>query len=74
MTTHTFLPEETMIRRAVEALVEALGPIEAARFLAIPREQMPEAVEWHRQWQATLDAETFFDKVFTDEEDSRAQG
>jgi hypothetical protein len=71
MTTHTLLPEETMIKRAVEALVEALGPIEAARFLALPRHKMPEAVEWHRQWQATLDAETFYDEVFASEEGDR---
>lgn len=71
MITHTFLPEETMIRRALEALVDTLGPIETARFLALPRQQIPDAVEWHRQWQSTLDAEAFFDDVFTSEGDNR---
>jgi len=60
-----------MIRRAVEALVEALGPVEAARFLALPRHQMPDSVEWHRQWQSTLDAETFFDEVFANKDSPR---
>lgn len=69
MNTHTFLPEETIIRRALEALIDTLGPIETARFLALPRQQIPDAVEWHRQWQSTLDSEAFFDDVFVDEAD-----
>lgn len=70
MTTHTLLPEETMIRRALEALIATLGPVETARFLALPRQQIPDAVEWHRQWQSTLDAETFFDDVYIGQDES----
>ena len=33
MTIQTYLPEETVVQRGVEALVKALGPVEAARFL-----------------------------------------
>ena len=64
MTTQTYLPEETMIRQALEALMEALGPVETARFLNLPRQRTIDYVQWHRQWQAILDAEPFFDEVF----------
>jgi hypothetical protein len=64
MNAPTYLPEETMIRRAVEALMTALGPVETARFLSLPRERYRDYVMWHRQWQAELDAKRFFDDVF----------
>ena len=64
MTTNTFLPEETVVKRGVEALVKALGPVEAARFLSLPRQQLLDYVQWHRQWQAGLDQKEFFDEVF----------
>ncbi len=67
MTIHTFLPEEIMIERAVEALIQALGPVETTRFLALPRRPLLDSVEWHRQWQATLDADSFFAEVFSPE-------
>lgn len=70
MTVHTFLSEEAMIERAVEALLQALGPVEAARFLALPRKPILDAVEWHRQWQATLDVDTFLDQAFADSADT----
>ena len=57
-------PEETMIRRGMEALMRALGPVEAARFLALPQHRLADYVEWHRQWQETLDPDRFFDQVF----------
>jgi len=50
MSTQTYLPEETMVRRGLEALMTALGPIETARFLNLPRSRFPDYVEWHRQW------------------------
>ncbi len=71
MTMHTLLPEETMIKRALEALVDTLGPIETARFLALPRQQISDYVAWHREWQSTLDAETFLDTAFFDGNDNR---
>ncbi len=64
MTVHTYLPEDTMIERAVEALFQALGPIEAARFLALPQRPILDSVEWHRRWQDSLDADEFFAKAF----------
>ena len=53
-----------MIRRGMEALMRALGPVEAARFLALPQQRLADYVEWHRQWQETLDPDRFFDQVF----------
>jgi len=64
MSTQTYLPEETMIKRGLAALMEALGPVETARFLNLPRGRYGDYVEWHRQWQASLDPQRFFDEVF----------
>ena len=49
MSTQTYLPEETMVRRGLEALMTALGPIETARFLNLPRSRFPDYVEWLHQ-------------------------
>jgi hypothetical protein len=59
------LPEETMIQRALEALMAALGPIETARFLSLPRRRYRDYVMWHREWQESLDVDRFLDDVFT---------
>jgi len=61
---HIYLPEDEMIRRALEALMAALGPVETIRFLTLPRRRRLESVQWHRQWQAALDQKQFFDQVF----------
>jgi len=68
MSTQPLLPEEILIQRAVEALMKALGPVEAVRFLNLPRPLYPDSVEWHRQWQASLDRERYFDEVFGEDE------
>lgn len=59
-----FLPEEQLIERALEALMLSLGPIEAARFLSLARGERIESVVRHRQWQAGLDRQAFFNEVF----------
>lgn len=64
MTVQTYLPEETVVQRGVEALVKSLGPVEAARFLNLPRQRLLDYVQWHRQWQTSLDQKSFFDTVF----------
>jgi len=64
MTVQTYLPEEAVIQRGIEALMRALGPIETARFLTLPRHRYTDYVEWHHQWQETLDPTQFFDQVF----------
>jgi len=64
MKAQVYLPEEDMVQRALDALLGALGPVEATRFLALPRQRLLDSVERHRQWQAGLDVEQFFDQVF----------
>lgn len=59
-----YLPEEQLVHQALEALMAALGPVETTRFLALTRDDRPESVIRHRQWQALLDPNTFFDQVF----------
>jgi hypothetical protein len=64
MSTTRYLTEEELIKQGIEALMKALGPIETARFLAMPRARRIESVKRHRQWQTTLEREAFFDQVF----------
>ena len=64
MREHTYLREDEMIRRAVEALMGTLGPIEAVRFLTLPRQRRLDSVMRHRQWQDSLNKDRFFDRVF----------
>ncbi len=64
MSTQTYLPEDTVVRRGLEALMAALGPVETARFLSLPRSRYADYVQWHRRWQEQLDPQQFFDDVF----------
>ena len=64
MNVHTYLEEEEMIQRAVNTLLENLGPIETARFLTLPRQRRLDSVTRHRLWQENLDKNHFFDQVF----------
>jgi hypothetical protein len=59
-----FTDEEQLIAKAVAVLVKELGPVEASRFLALPKKKRMESVRRHRQWQAQLQQEEFFDRVF----------
>jgi len=64
MKAHTYLPEDEMVRRALDALMTALGPVETTRFLTLARQKRVDSVKRHRQWQDTLDKDRFFDQVF----------
>lgn len=64
MKTERYLAEEAAIRKGVDILVRELGPVEAMRFLSLPRERRQESVKRHREWQKTLDKKRFFDEVF----------
>jgi hypothetical protein len=64
MKAERYLNEEATIKRGVDALVKELGPVEAMRFLSIPRGRRQESVKRHREWQKTLDKKSFFDEVF----------
>ncbi|MBI5651246.1 MAG: hypothetical protein HZC40_12510 [Chloroflexi bacterium] len=59
-----YLPEDQVVRRALDALMKSLGPVETARFLNLPRQRRIESVRRHRQWQAQLDQTQFFNQVF----------
>ncbi|MCD4739440.1 MAG: hypothetical protein K8R89_09325 [Anaerolineae bacterium] len=61
---HTYLQEDELVRRAIAALIRALGPVEATRFLTQPRSQPLDSIQRHREWQETLDPTQFLDQVF----------
>ena len=48
------LQEEELIHRAIEALLNALGPIETARFLTLPHTPRLDSVLRHQVWQGSL--------------------
>ena len=64
VTEHRYLQEEELIRRAVEALLHTLGPVETTRFLDLARSRPLDSVQRHRVWQESLDKDTFFKQVF----------
>ena len=70
MKARIFTDEEKLITKAVDVLVKELGPVEASRFLALPKKKRIESVKRHRQWQAQLRQAEFFDRVFG----ARAEG
>ena len=59
-----YMDEEVMVQKAIKVLIDELGPIEANRFISMPRKKRIESVKRHRQWQKQLDKEDFFDRVF----------
>ena len=64
MSVARYIPEDELIERALRALTDALGPVEAMRFLNLPRSSREESVMRHRQWQDSLEQRQFFDDVF----------
>ena len=61
----TLLDEEQLVKKAVTALLENLGPIESSRFLALPFSGgRLESVRRHQRWQKELDKNKFFNHVF----------
>jgi hypothetical protein len=61
-----YLDEEVVIKKGIQALVSALGSMEAVRFMTLPRENRVESVKRHREWQFTLDKNAFFNDVFVE--------
>ncbi|MCA9960485.1 MAG: hypothetical protein KC443_15700 [Anaerolineales bacterium] len=59
-----YLPEDQLIQRALEALMNELGPMETTRFLSLAQEERVESVLRHREWQNSLDKNAFFEQVF----------
>jgi hypothetical protein len=58
------MDEEMIIKKGVDLLIKGLGPLEAIRFMSIPRERRMESVKRHREWQKYLNKEQFFNEVF----------
>ena len=64
MSATRYMDDEQMVKKAVKALIGAVGPIEANRFISMPRRKRMESVKRHREWQKRLNKEEFFGKVF----------
>jgi len=61
-----YMDEDLIIQKAIRVLVEELGPIDAIRFITIPKTKRMESVKRHREWQMMLDKDRFFDEVFAE--------
>ncbi|HDL20255.1 MAG TPA: hypothetical protein ENH30_03145 [Nitrospirae bacterium] len=59
-----YINEDQLIKKAIDILMEELGPVETNRFLTLPVKKRIESVKRHRLWQAKLDRDSFFKKVF----------
>nr|MBC8359854.1 hypothetical protein [Candidatus Desulfatibia profunda] len=64
MKTEKYLNEEELIRKAIDVLLQELGPVETARFVNLPRPKRIESVKRHRQWQKALDKDQFIKEIF----------
>jgi hypothetical protein len=60
-----YMDEEKIITKAMNVLINELGPVEAIRFLTLPKSKRIESVKRHREWQKLLNKNMFFDEVFT---------
>ena len=58
------MDEEKLVVKGVKILMEKLGVIEANRFISMSADKRLESVKRHNLWQAKLDKNTFFNKVF----------
>lgn len=61
-----YISEENLFKKAVDILMDKLGPVETTRFLAMPAKKRMESVKRHRLWQGKLDKNKFFSDVFSD--------
>lgn len=61
-----YMDENMVIKKAMEVLINELGPVEAIRFITIPKIKRMESVKRHREWQKLLDKNRFFDEIFMD--------
>lgn len=59
-----YMDEDAVIKKGMEALIKELGPVEAIRFINIPRKKRMESVKRHKEWQKHLNKEKFFEGVF----------
>lgn len=64
MKTVKYMDEELVIKKAIDVLIKELGPIEAIRFISMPKKKRMDSVRRHREWQRLLNKTKFFDEVF----------
>ena len=57
------MPDKDLIDKVTELLFKELGYTDAVRFLSLPKEQRLDSVKRHRNWQESLDKETFLNDV-----------
>ena len=67
MNTVKYMNEEVIIKKAIGILIKELGPVEAIRFITMPKIKRMESVKRHREWQKLLNKDIFFDAVFAEE-------
>ena len=60
-----YMDEELMVKKAIKALIGELGPVEANRFINMPRKKRIDSVKRQREWQKHLDKDNFFREVFS---------
>jgi len=60
------MDEEMVIKKAMKVLIRELGPVEAIRFINIPKKRRIDSIRRHREWQKLLDKARFFDEVFAE--------
>jgi len=58
------MDEEILIKKATGVLIKELGPVEAIRFINMPKKKRLESVKRHREWQKLLNKDQFFNEVF----------
>lgn len=64
MSTIKYMDEEIVIKKAMKVLIKELGPVEAIRFINIPKKKRIESIRHHKEWQKLLNKDKFFDEVF----------
>jgi len=60
-----YMDEELMVKKAIKALIGELGPVQANRFINMPRKKRTDSVRRHRKWQKHLDKDKFLKEVFS---------
>jgi len=64
MKTVKYMDEDVVIRKAINALIKELGPVETLRFINMPKKKRVESVKRHRDWQKMLNKTQFLNEVF----------
>lgn len=64
MKTVKYMDEEIVIKKAMDALIKELGPVEAIRFINIPKKKRMDSIRRHKEWQRLLNKTKFFKEVF----------